>query len=130
MKNYPACQKFRSCFEFLPVTVYYIGSLLLVYEPFIDIFVESDQQVPSDHCDYAICVSFYGIYLTLLPLSGNLSSADNIQQKHLYFSLSMPAPSAGNHCKQFGSRSGRQYVGPDLVPNCLTLMVFMNCAFF
>ena len=31
-----------------------------------------------------------------------------------------------NLCKQFGPRSGRQNVGPDLDPNCLTLIVFLK----
>ena len=31
-----------------------------------------------------------------------------------------------NLCKQFGTSSGRQDVGPDLDPNSLTLMVFEN----
>ena len=39
--------------------------------------------------------------------------------------LCLLAPSAGNFCKQFGPRSGRQDVGPDLDPNCLSpLIVF------
>ena len=33
--------------------------------------------------------------------------------------------SADNHCKQFEPRSG-QNAGPDLDPNCLTLMVFLK----
>ena len=31
--------------------------------------------------------------------------------------------SAGDHCKQFGPRPGRQNIGPDLDPNCLTLLI-------
>ena len=33
---------------------------------------------------------------------------------------------ADNFCKQFGPRSGPTQVGPDLDPNCLTLMVFLK----
>ena len=34
--------------------------------------------------------------------------------------------SADNPCKQFGPRSGKNSVRPDLAPNMLTLMVFLE----
>ena len=37
--------------------------------------------------------------------------------------------SADNIFKQFGPRSGPKKVGPDLDPNCLTLMVFLKYFF-
>ena len=49
-------------------------------------------------------------------------------QNRLVFNWAMPSltlcllvSSADNLCKQFGPRSGRQNVGPDLDQNCLTL---------
>ena len=40
--------------------------------------------------------------------------------------LCLLVSSAENLCKQFGSGSGPTNVGPDLDPNCLTLMVFLK----
>ena len=44
----------------------------------------------------------------------------------ILLTLYLLVSSADNFCKQFGPNQARHFVGPDLNPNCLTLIVFLK----
>ena len=69
-------------------------------------------------------------YYAIIAWKELITSWDNLQARSLshisHLILWLLVLSADKFCKQFGTRSGPANVGPDLDPNCLTLMVFLT----